>query len=51
MKPEMTLSEIYPNDSDCVFDSIALNITPELLIPTHTNTYYYTIIILRYIRL
>jgi len=39
MKPEVTLSEIYPNDAVCIFNSITLNITPKngLFPPTQTH--------------
>ena len=30
MKPGVTLSEMYPNDPVCIFDSAASNITPKI---------------------
>jgi hypothetical protein len=44
MEPEVTLSEIYPNDHVCIFDSITLNITPKMayphqhILPSHHNS-------------
>jgi hypothetical protein len=33
MKPEVTLSEIYPNNPVYIFDSVTLNITPKMAYP------------------